>query len=254
MERFDPTKERGLLVVLPHPDDESFSTGGTLALCADAGVPTMYLCATYGDMGRRMGIPPTANRESLRDIRTDEMAAAAGVLGVRVEFMGLRDKCVEFEDPAEVARRIREVIVRERPSTVVTFYPGYGVHPDHDAIGHATVLAVRGLRPEDRPRLLGVAVGGTNNPRWNTEGGALGEPQVVTDISGVYLSKIAALRAHDSQTAVLFNQWAKLWDLETLAPKPGAPEPDEQTLAWRKRLTEQEGFYVLDPDARTLLE
>jgi len=57
VERFDPAAERGLLVVLPHPDDESFSTGGTLALCSDAGVPALYLCATYGDMGRRMGIP-----------------------------------------------------------------------------------------------------------------------------------------------------------------------------------------------------
>ncbi len=66
--------------------------------------------------------------------------------------------------------------------------------------------------------------------------------------------ELSHLLHENGLTAVLFNQWAKLWDLETLAPKPGAPEPDEQTLAWRKRLTEQEGFYVLDPDARTLLE
>src|SRR5690606_39436844 len=121
----------------------SSSTGGTLARCVDAGVPATYLCGTYGDMGRRMGNPPFASRESLRDIRTAEMAAAAEVLGIQVEFMGLRDKCIEFEDPEEIGRRVREVIARLRPSTVVTFYPGYGVHPDHDALGHATVLAVR---------------------------------------------------------------------------------------------------------------
>ena len=253
-ERFDPAAERGLLVVLPHPDDETFSTGGTLARCADAGVPATYLCATYGDMGRRMGNPPFASRESLRDIRTAEMRAAAAVLGIDVEFMGLRDKCVEFEDPQELAGRIREVIARLRPSTVITFYPGYGVHPDHDAIGHATVLAVRGLPREERPRLLGVAVGGKNNPRWSSEGGALGDPHVVSDIRAVYRRKIGALREHRSQTATLFAQWEKLWDPETLEPKPGAPEPDEQTLAWRKRLTEEEGFYAIDPDARTLLE
>lgn len=254
MERFDPAAERGLLVVLPHPDDESFSTGGTLALCSDAGVPALYLCATYGDMGRRMGIPPFASRESLRDIRTAEMAAAARVLGIQVEFMGLRDKCVEFEDPGDVARRIRDVVVRLRPSTVVTFYPGYGVHPDHDAIGHATVLAVRGLPKDERPRLLGVAVGGKNNPRWNTEGGALGDPHVVSDIRPVYRRKIAALREHRSQTAVMFAQWEKYWDPETAELRPDAPELDEQMRAWYQRLTQEEGFYVLDPDAPTLLE
>jgi len=254
MQPFDPAAETGLLVVLPHPDDETFSTGGTLALCADAGVPATYLCGTYGDMGRRMGNPPIASRESLRDIRTAEMAAAAEVLGIEVEFLGLRDKCIEFEDPDELAGRIRDVIRRLRPSTVVTFYPGYGVHPDHDALGHATVLAVRGLPREERPRLLGVAVGGENNPRWGQEGGALGAPHVVSDIRGVYRRKVAALAAHRSQTAVLFAQWEKLWDVETLDPKPGAPEPDEQTRAWRKRLTEAESFYVIDPDARTLLE
>ena len=30
--------------------------------------------------------------------------------------------------------------------------------------------------------------------------------------------------------------------------------PDEQTIAWRERLTKRERFYLLDPDARTLLE
>ena len=65
MTRHDPTsqpsselfrleQQTSLLVVLPHPDDESFSSGGTLARCADAGVPALYLCGTYGDMGRRL--------------------------------------------------------------------------------------------------------------------------------------------------------------------------------------------------------
>lgn len=254
MSAFDPTAEGGVLVVLPHPDDESFSAGGTLALASDAGVPATYLCGTYGDMGRRMGNPPMANRESLRDIRTSEMAAAAEVLGIEVEFMGLRDKCVEFEDPSELGARIREVIRRLRPSTVITFVPGLGVHPDHDAMGQATVLAVRGMPPAERPSLLGVAVGGENNPLWDKGSGSLNGRQVKVDIRQVFRRKIAALKAHHSQTVVVFSQWDKTWDIETLQAKPGAPEPDEQTLAWRRRLTEEEQFYTLDPEARTLLD
>ncbi|HZJ09659.1 MAG TPA: bacillithiol biosynthesis deacetylase BshB2 [Trueperaceae bacterium] len=251
---FVPQEQEALLVVLPHPDDESFSSGGTLSLCADAGVPATYLCGTYGDMGRRMGNPPVANRESLRDVRVVEMRAAAEVLGIAVEFLGLRDKCVEFEDADDLAARIASYVTTKKASTVITFYPGFGVHPDHDAIGHATVLAVRSLPPRERPLLLGVAVTGADAARAGLDGAKLGEPEVTVDISAVYKRKIAALKAHNSQTATMFAQWVNVWDPETLEELPGAPEPDAQTIAWRDRLTKRERFYVLDPDARTLRE
>lgn len=251
---FVPHEQTALVVVLPHPDDEAFSSGGTLSLASDAGVPSVYLCGTYGDMGRRMGNPPVANRESLRDVRVSEMNAAADVLGIEVEFLGLRDRCVEFEDPDELASRIADKLVALEASAVITFYPGFGVHPDHDAIGHATVLAVRSLPENRRPLLLGVAVGGAEAGKIGLGGATLGEPEVEVDISSVYRRKLDALKAHQSQTASLFAQWEKVWDLETLQDLPGAPEPDEQTLAWRDRLTKRERFYLIDADARTLLE
>lgn len=251
---FVPEEQNAVLVVLPHPDDESFSSGGTLSRCADAGVRATYLCGTYGDMGRRFGNPPVADRESLRDVRVVEMKAASEILGIEVEFLGLRDKCVEFEDPDELAARIAEHITTKAASTVITFYPGFGVHPDHDAIGHATVLAVRSLPARERPLLLGVAVTGAEAARAGLDGATLGEPEVSVDISGVYRRKIDALKAHWSQTATMFAQFENVWDIETLQDLPGAPEPDAQTLAWRDRLTKRERFYVLDADARTLLE
>lgn len=253
-ELFVPAKQSALLVVLPHPDDESFSSGGTLSLCADADVPATYLCGTYGDMGRRMGNPPVADRESLRDVRVLEMRAAAEVLDIEVEYLGLRDKCVEFEDPDELAARIASYITAKGASAVITFYPGFGVHPDHDALGHATVLAVRSLPPRERPLLLGVAVTGAEAARAGLDGATLGEPEVTVDISTVYKRKISALRAHRSQTATMFAQLESAWDADTLQDLPGAPEPDAQTIAWRDRLTKRERFYVLDPDAQTLFE
>ena len=242
--RFDPANERSVLIVLPHPDDETFSSGGTIALLSDAGVPVMYLCATYGDMGRRMGKPPEATRESLRDVRVEELKDACAIIGTDFRYLGLRDKCVEFEDPQVVAATIREYIERLRPSSVITFVPGHGVHPDHDAIGQFTVLALRSMEPFSRPRLLGVAVDGND----------LKLPTVVSDITSTSKRKIAALRAHRSQTASMFAEWEKSWDVDTLTPLPGAPEPDAQTLAWRERLTKRETYYLLDPDAPTLLD
>ncbi len=234
---FDATKERAVLSVLPHPDDESFATGGTLALCAEAGVRTMYLCGTYGDMGRRMGRPAFTNREALRDVRTIELRDACAVLGCELRFMGLRDKCIEFEDPDQVAARIRAVIEELGASSVLLYYPGYGVHPDHDALGHATVLAVRSMPASARPRLLAAAVG---DPEALLA--ELGEPQLMADIRPVVETKLNALRAHRSQTEVMFANWDE-----------NGPE-DAQTSNFSDRLTRSENYYLLDPDAPTAFE
>ncbi|MBX3141362.1 MAG: bacillithiol biosynthesis deacetylase BshB2 [Trueperaceae bacterium] len=234
---FDAAGESAVLAVFPHPDDESFAAGGTLALCNEAGVRTVYLCGTYGDMGRRMGRPAFTNREALRDVRTVELSSACAVLGCELGFMGLRDKCIEFEDPAEVAAQVRRVIDEIRPSTVITYYPGHGVHSDHDALGHATVLAVRALPAGLRPRVLAVAVGDPNVLREE-----LGEPHVRADIRGVKDRKLDALRAHRSQTESMFahmNEDAR---------------EDGQTSTFSERLTVREEFYVLDADAPTLVE
>lgn len=226
--------ERALLVVLPHPDDETFSSGGTLSACADAGVRTLYLCGTYGDMGRRMGRPAFANRESLRDVRERELADACAVIGCEFRIMGLRDKCVEFEDPHVIARRIRSVIDELKPSTVITFYPGFGVHPDHDALGWFTQLAVRGVAADARPRLLVVAVGDAEQNRK-----VLGEPDVLSDIAATQERKIDALKAHRSQTENMFLRWEE--DRET----------DDQEKAFRERMLGGERYYLLDPDLVT---
>lgn len=233
---FDPAAERGLLIVLPHPDDESFSSGGTMARCADAGVPVVYLCGTYGDMGRRMGRPAFAHRESLRDIRERELTEACAVLGAEARMLGLRDKCVEFEDPHEIAARVRAVIDELDPSTLITFYPGYAVHADHDALGLIAQLAVRSLPAGRRPRLLAVAVGDQDANR-----AALGESDVLSDITDTVDRKIAALRAHRSQTEAMFVKWEEEGE-------------DEQGKAFRDRLLGGEKFYLLDPDLVTAYE
>lgn len=198
-----PVAERHLLVVLPHPDDESFSSGGTIAMHADAGVPVTYLCGTYGDMGRSMGMPFFANRETLRDVRERELAEACRILGARVRFMGLRDKTVEFEDPDALASKVREVIEEVDADLVITFYPGHGVHPDHDALGEATRRAVAGMPAAREPRLWAVAVG----EREALEA-TLGPADVEVDVRPYAERKRAALEAHASQTKTMFARMA----------------------------------------------
>ena len=76
------TEESHVLVIFPHPDDESFSSAGTLARYIDNGVPVTYACLTLGQMGRNLGNPPFATRESLPDIREKELEAAMAAIGI----------------------------------------------------------------------------------------------------------------------------------------------------------------------------
>lgn len=194
-------KENHILVVYPHPDDEAFSISGTLALYINAGTPVTYMCLTLGQMGRNLGNPPFTNREALPAIRKKELLDAVRAIGIQdLRMMGLRDKTIEFEDDEMLTHMISEVIDELHPSLVISFYPGYSVHPDHDATGRAVVRAVERIPEKDRPKLQCVAF--SNNCRDE-----LGEPDIVHDIRTVIEQKFGALKAHRSQTEYMLIGW-----------------------------------------------
>lgn len=184
-----------ILVVYPHPDDETFGPGGSIALHARAGTPITYLCGTLGEMGRNMGSPITANRESLPHIRRKELQEACRILGISdLRMMGYHDKTVEFEDVQALVDRIFQVIEEIKPTAVYTYYPGHAVHPDHEAMADATVKALLRIPLDQRPVLYCQAI---SNNRLE----ALGEPDVTVNISNVADIKLQAIKAHYTQTA-----------------------------------------------------
>lgn len=209
--------ERHVLVVFAHPDDETFATGGTIALFRAAGVPVTYVCATRGEMGRRMGKPLFANRETLGDLRERELRAACKELGITdLHLLGIWDKTVEFVDPDALTAKVGAIIAAVRPSLVITFHPEYGGHPDHSAIGAATVRAVAALPPEQRPTV--------RCPLHPRIADRLGIAVAVIDITAVAAVKQAAVGAHRSQSEGM--------DAQMLA----RPETAER---WRRMYTEE---------------
>jgi N-acetylglucosamine malate deacetylase 2 len=191
--------ERHILVVFPHPDDEAFGVSGTLAQHAENGTPITYACLTLGEMGRNMGVPPFANRETLPLIRKKELEEACKTIGIRdLRLLGYRDKTIEFEDEELLADRIGEIVAETNPSLVITFYPGYSVHPDHDACGAAVIRALKRLPKDKRPVVHCVAF--AKNCEQD-----LGKPDVIRDVSSVIEKKLAAIQAHRSQTEGLMK-------------------------------------------------
>ncbi len=143
-----------LLAALAHPDDESFGTGGTLALYASRGVQVHLVCATRGEAGE---VDPEFMQgfDTVADRRVSELRCAAGILGLAgVHFLDYRDSGMtgspDNQHPQalanapiyDVAVRIAHFIRLLKPQVVLTFDPigGYK-HPDHIAIHQATVKA-----------------------------------------------------------------------------------------------------------------
>ncbi len=196
-----PSAERAILVVLAHPDDETFACGGTIALYTHAGVTVTCACATRGEMGRQMGNPPFATRESLRELRVDELTRACAELGVRdLRLLGCWDKTTEFMDPAVLADRIFAILAEVDPSLVITHHPEHGGHPDHCAVGTATLIALRRLPSDARPRVHVLVPPRIADP--------LGIRLETVDVARTLDAKMAALRAHRSQSEAMLKRLA----------------------------------------------
>lgn len=203
-----------VVVIYPHPDDEAFGASGTIAQFREKGIPVTYLCGTLGEMGRNMGNPTFATRESLREIRKQELIEACNVLDVELEMLGYRDKTLEFESREEVAEHLYSYLKKIKPSLVITHYPEHAVHPDHDALGAAAIRAVEMLPESDRPTVWAQAISNDSVEK-------LGEPDIQNDVTPLFKKKLAAIMAHKSQADGMLStvkndaddieQAAKMW-------------------------------------------
>jgi LmbE family N-acetylglucosaminyl deacetylase len=142
-----------LLTILAHPDDET-AISGMLARYTRNGSYVVFCSATQGDVGE-ISDPALATPESLGQVRTAELAAAARAIGIQeIRFLGYRDsgmagapqnrdpRAFIQADPHEAVGRIVALIREVRPQVVVTFEPdGWYGHPDHIAASRLTTAA-----------------------------------------------------------------------------------------------------------------
>lgn len=192
-----------ILAVMAHPDDIDFSAAGTIATWTDQDIEVTYLIVTPGDAG---GFDPAVPRADIPGIRQAEQRAAAKCVGVEdVRFLDYPDGMVEAT--LGLRRDIARVIRQVRPDRVLLPSPErnyqriYAGHPDHRAVGSAALDAVYpdARNPFTFPELLSeegleawtvreVWIPGATPNHW-------------VDVTSTFDRKVAALRAHVSQTA-----------------------------------------------------
>ncbi len=191
-----------VLGVFAHPDDPEFFAGGAFAKWAAHGADITFLIATSGDKG---SADPDMTGDRLAELREAEERAAAAALGVK-DVVFLRYKDGELFPTLELRRDITRMIRLKKPDIVVTldptrWYGSRGInHPDHRAIGAATLEAVF---PTARDRLNFIEHErdeGLDTHKVSTVyiAGAV-EPNLTLDVTDAVERQIDALRAHKTQ-------------------------------------------------------
>ena len=212
----EPELPARALVVSAHPDDVDFGASGTVARLTAAGCAVSYAIVTDGDAGE---VPDSVGRAGAAALRQSEQRAAAAAVGVSdVRFLGFPDGRLEVSIAlrAALSRVIREV----RPDVVLCQSPErrwdrvFASHPDHLAAGEATLQSVYpdARNPHAHPELAAEGL-----DAWTVrEVWVFAHPGAdrFVDITDTVDAKIAALRAHASQTGAmdleeLIRSWAR---------------------------------------------
>jgi LmbE family N-acetylglucosaminyl deacetylase len=197
----EETGPKRALVVAAHPDDAEFGCAGTAALWGRNGWEFYYLVCTDGSKGSN---DPELVIERLIATRRREQREAARLLGVReVFFLDYVDG--ELAYSRQLVRDIVRYIRLVRPHAVFTHEPSQIIanrainHPDHRAVGEATLDAVYPMA-RTRPAFPDLTAEGLEPHRvgevylWNS-----GEPNFAVDITDVLELKMQALLCHRSQ-------------------------------------------------------
>jgi LmbE family N-acetylglucosaminyl deacetylase len=175
-----------ILVISPHPDDETLGCGGTLRSHVLNGEVVRVVFLTSGEQGGH-GKPPNETVE----MREAEAAQAAQILGVDlIEFWRLPDGALSAT--AETVGRLCRWVVSWQPTLIYAPHE-LEKHADHRA---AATIVREVLQTEE---VKGSAIQVRLYEVWTP----MQEMDDIVDISEHVETKRAAIRAYRSQCEVL---------------------------------------------------
>jgi LmbE family N-acetylglucosaminyl deacetylase len=205
------TSRDRLLILAPHPDDESLAAGGLIQRALQAGTKVRVLFATDGDnnpwpqrfLERKLRIT-ARDRARWGRRRRKEALNALAILGLQkdsVRFLGLPDQGI-----TNLLMRAEEGILftlwaelKEWEPTLFAMPSATDAHPDHSALFVLMHLAM--MRLESPPRMLRFII---HAPRRHTERGKLTVRLTRPEVE----RKRAAILAHESQMALSRKRFA----------------------------------------------
>jgi len=184
--------KKRILVVAPHPDDETLGVGGTIAKYSEQGHEVTVLVVSGH-------LPPLYPRAAY-DTTVNEAREAFAVLGVaHAHFLEIPATLIGAEPIHVVNRRIGEVVSNVAPHVVLSPYPDR--HVDHRLVFDSVMVATRPVGGGRSIELV-AAYETLSETHWNAphiEPGFV--PNCVVDITAQIDRKMAALDCYRSQVS-----------------------------------------------------
>lgn len=191
-----------ILIVAPHPDDETLGCGGAIALLRQLNLPVEVLIISDGTKSHPNSL--TYPALALKELRERESLAALAILGVKPEkvtFFSLPDGAIDLSSQGETAIELcRNYLTRIAPSLI--FLPWRNdPHEDHRASWQLLQVTSRSLSPS--PRLIEYPIWD-----WDTQQRQKFSESVKAwrlDISSVLTRKKQAIAQYRSQISDLID-------------------------------------------------
>lgn len=127
------TAARGqrILLLIPHPDDESLAVGGYINMCRHNGAEMRLILVSDG------------NYRNLRELRYQEFKAASKELGISesdLRFWGFPDGALKLYHEA-IVTQVEQEIGEYRPELIIYPHPD-DKHRDHSILGRSVEQAL----------------------------------------------------------------------------------------------------------------
>jgi LmbE family N-acetylglucosaminyl deacetylase len=122
--RLEDLHNKTILVFTPHPDDDVFGAGGTIALLNRNHNKVLIVVYTNDDKG---SYDPDMTSQRLARIRRAEQEVSEGLLGTPKEnimWMGYDDGMLEYAPQPKLTEEATAIIRRVRPDVLLSVDPG----------------------------------------------------------------------------------------------------------------------------------
>lgn len=178
-------KNKKVLVIVAHPDDEILGMGGTIAKYVATGNEVALLIVTDGSTSQYKNDP---RLNEIIEEKKSETQNAANILGIsKIYYGGQPDMRLDITAHTEVNAAIEKVIDDFEPDIVYTHFEG-DVNRDHQCVYQSTLVACRPVPNQKVKELYSFSV--PSSTEWNVQTRqATFTATVYVDIEGEYVEK-----------------------------------------------------------------
>lgn len=184
-------KDKRILVIAPHPDDEAICCGGLIMLAKKQQADVFVL---YGSIGNSRQVI-TGKTDAKTRLAEVGQAAKYGNFTYKIMFQGKEFMRLDTVAQKELIEAIEDIVVRFKPD-IVCFPYRDSFDQDHRAVATASITALRPL-PKNVRHQPNVILESEEPYTWSTNGSF--RPNFYLDITSVFDEKIKLLQCHKTQ-------------------------------------------------------